>query len=103
MRVLDEDKPNACTNEPSGEDLCVRSVAGCDKVPLKCIVDDDWVILRTGYICLWSGGVVARCLCNSLTFRLLVCASVCRLTLECIPRFLTPSSICGGTAVGSCQ
>ena len=49
-------------------------MAGCDKVPLKCIVDDDWVILRTGYICLWFGGVVARCLCNSLTFRLLVCA-----------------------------
>ena len=35
VRVLDEDNLNACTNEPSGEDLCVRSMAGCDKVAFK--------------------------------------------------------------------
>ena len=46
-------------------------MAGCDKVPLKCVVDDEWVILRTGYICLWSAGVVAR-LSDCNTFRLSV-------------------------------
>ena len=74
MRVLDEDNLTHVPMSLRAKDLCVRSMAGCDKVPLKCIVDDDWVILRTGYICLWFGGVIARCLCNSLTFRPLVCA-----------------------------